>query len=131
MPAFDSCLQKYAIMRYFYTTVLNTKHTITRGTLSIQQAYIQNQSYSLVRYGNTVFFSWRFMYTNPTAITGTVLATIPDGFKPVDETTITNFIESVDVVNTIFITPSGLLQGYINAGAQNWNARISLAWITN
>ena len=114
-----------------HCTVLNTKHTITRGTLSIQQAYIQKQSYSLIRYGSIVLFNWRFMYTNPTAITGTVLATIPDGFKPVDETMITNFIESVDVVNTIFITPSGLLQGYINAGAQNWNARISLAWITN
>lgn len=28
MLIFDSCLQKYAIMRYFYTTVLNTKHKV-------------------------------------------------------------------------------------------------------
>lgn len=27
MPAFDSCLQKYVIMRYFYTAVRNTKAT--------------------------------------------------------------------------------------------------------
>lgn len=33
MPAFDSCLQKYAIMRYFYTTVLNTKQTETSNAL--------------------------------------------------------------------------------------------------
>lgn len=33
MPAFDRCQQKYVIMRYFYTTVRNTKQTETSNAL--------------------------------------------------------------------------------------------------
>ena len=112
-------------------SVLNTNLLVSHGSLSVLQSYITNSNYTLVKYGKVVYFSWAFFYSNTNTITGEVIATLPAAFCPIGQVRLTNFIEYVDTVNTIFITSSGLLQAYINAGSSGWNARISLSWITN
>lgn len=112
-------------------SVLNTNLSVSQGSISVLQSYITNSNYTLVKYGKVVCFSWAFLYTNTNTIAGEVIATIPSVYCPIGQVKLTNFIEHVDTVNTLFITSSGLLQAYINTGSSGWNARINLSWIIN